>query len=375
MDFDDPVRRRGSGSLKWERYPADVLPFWVADMDFRSPPPVVDALRARAGHGVFGYSVVPDSLVQAIVAHLEKRYRWRIAPESLVWLPSLVTGITLACAAAGEPGDEVMTITPVYPPFLTAPLAASRRLITVQAACENGRWRLPLAAMEKAVTRNTRVLLFCHPHNPLGRAWEAHELAAIVDFCRRHQILLCSDEVHCDLLLDLPVHAPSAVLADDAGSSVITLMSPSKTYNLPGLNFAFAVITDPALRKRFQNAGKGLLPYPGCFALAAAEAAYRDGDVWLRELLDYLRGNRDMVEQFVATSLPNVGMSHVEATYLAWLDVGRVPAADPMQACLDAGVAPSPGAAFGDPSFLRFNFACPRPMLKEGLRRLAAALR
>ena len=343
-------------------------------MDFPSPPAVVEALRARAEHSVYGYSVVPASLTQAIVEYLDTRYAWRIDPEWLVWLPSLVTGITLSCMAEGEPGDEVITVTPAYPPFLTMPVRAGRRVLSVPAVCGDGRWRLPLQAMEQAVTPATRVLLFCHPHNPLGRMWEGDELAAVVDFCRRHGLTLCSDEIHCDLLLDPGVHVPAALLADQARDSIITLMSPSKTYNLPGLNFAFAVIPNPSLRSRFENAGKGLLPSPGCFAVAGAEAAYRGGEEWLRELLDYLRGNRDLVEQFVREALPRVSMLHVEATYLAWLDVGRLGLADPLRACLDAGVAPSAGSTFGDPAYLRLNFGCPRPLLQEGLRRMARAL-
>jgi cystathionine beta-lyase len=204
--------------------------------------------------------------------------------------------------------------------------------------------------------------------------WDAREVAAIVDFCRRHRLVLCSDEIHCDLLLDPLDHTPAAVATDDTADLVITLMSPSKTFNLPGLNFAFAIIAAPELRTRFAAAGRGLLPYPGCFALAAAEAAYRHGGPWLAELLEYLRGNRDLVERFVAKSLPGVRMTHVEATYLAWLDVRGLDLHDAMQACLDAGVALSPGAAFGDPGFLRLNFGCSRDTLQEALRRLQSAL-
>ncbi len=374
VDFDRPVRRRGTASLKWESYPEDVLPFWVADMDFTSPPAVVDALRARAEHGVFGYSIVPETLVGSVVDYVGKRYGWTIDADWLVWLPSLVTGIALACATAGDPGDEVMTITPAYPPFLTAPGAVDRKLITVPATRDGERWRLPLEAMEEAVTPRARALLFCHPHNPLGRAWEPSELASVADFCRRHSLVLCSDEIHCDLLLDPIVHTPSALVAGAGHDPLITLMSPSKTYNLPGLNFAFAIIADPDLRGQFRRRGRGALPDPSCFAIAAAEAAYRSGGEWLADLLDYLRGNRDLVERFAAEALPGVGMSHVEATYLAWLDVSRLGLPDPMQACLDAGIALSPGSAFGDPGFLRLNFGCRRDVLREGLRRLQSAL-
>ena len=374
MDFDQPVDRKGTASFKWDMYPGGVLPLWVADMDFVSPPAVVAALEARAAHGVFGYSLVPDSLIDAIRTHLQTRYGWRIEPEWLVWLPSVVPGLNLACRAFAEPDEAVMTVTPVYPPFLEAPPDQGRRLVTVPAQATGGRWQLPLAAMEAAVTADTRVLLFCHPHNPLGRVWSREEVAAVVDFCRRHDLVLCSDEIHCDLILDSVDHVPAALAAPDDADRIVTLMSPSKTFNLPGLNFAFAIVPDEVLRRRFVRPSEGLLPFPGCFAIAAAEAAYREGADWLAELLAYLRGNRDLVEDFVAGSLPRVTLTHVEATYLAWLDVSGLDHSDAAGACLEAGLALSPGAHFGDPGFLRLNFACPRSTLQEALRRLQAAL-
>jgi cystathionine beta-lyase len=374
IDFDMPVDRTGTASFKWDKYPEGVLPLWVADMDFVSPPAVVAALRERASHGVFGYALVPDSLVDAIRAHLAARYSWSIEPEWLVWLPSVVPGLNLACRAFAGPGETVMTVTPVYPPFLEAPPDQGRRLVTVPAAFAGGRWELPLEALEAAVTPDARVLLFCHPHNPLGRVWSKDEVAAVVGFCRRHDLVLCSDEIHCDLILDELAHVPAALASPRDAERIVTLMSPSKTFNLPGLNFAFAIVPDEQLRRRFMQPGEGLLPFPGCFAIDAAEAAYRGGSGWLDELLDYLRGNRDLVESFVAESLPRVTMAHVEATYLAWLDVRRLDHTDVAEVCLKAGVALSPGAAFGDPGFLRLNFACPRSTLQEALRRLQAAL-
>ena len=374
MDFDRHIERRGTASFKWDLYPGDPLPLWVADMDFASPPGVIEALEARARHGVFGYSLVPESLVQAIIAHLEVRYGWRIEPEWLVWLPSVVPGLNLACSAFAAPGEAVLTITPVYPPFLEAPGGRGRRLVTVPAELRHGRWELPLEALEAAVTPDTRVLLFCHPHNPLGRVWSRDEVATVVELCRRHDLVLVSDEIHCDLILDDRAHVPAALAAPDDGDRIVTLMSPSKTFNLPGLNFAFAIVSDEALRGRFQQPGEGLLPFPGCFAIAAAEAAYREGGEWLAELLAYLRGNRDLVEAFVASQLPRLTMTHVEATYLSWLDVRALGLDDPAAACRAAGVALSAGAAFGDPAYLRLNFACRRALLEEALERLRGVL-
>jgi cystathionine beta-lyase len=374
VDFDQFVDRSGTASLKWDVYPEGVLPLWVADMDFASPPAVVEALRARGAHGVFGYSLAPDSLVGAIRAHLATHYGWSIEPEWLVWLPSVVPGLNLACRAFAAAGEDVMTVTPVYPPFLEAPSYQGRRLLTVPAILERGRWQLPLEAMEAALTPATRVLLFCHPHNPLGRVWSRSEVAAVVEFCRRHDLVLCSDEIHCDLLLDPLGHVPAATLGSDAAALAVTLMSPSKTFNLPGLNFAFAIVPDEELRRRFEQAAADLLPFPGCFAIVAAEAAYLEGGEWLAELLAYLRSNRDLIETFVAAELPRVTMTHVEATYLAWLGVSALGLDDPEAACRAAGVALSAGAAFGDPAYLRLNFACPQSTLQEALRRLQVAL-
>jgi cystathionine beta-lyase len=408
VDFDKPTERRGSASFKWDIYSEDVLPLWVADMDFASPPPVVAALAARAAHGVFGYSVVPDSLVDAVVAHLEACHGWRIKPHWLVWLPSVVPGLELVCRAFAAAAEAVMTVTPIYPPFLEAPAHQGRRLVTVPALFDTAsaaaespeaspfpsavvpsaspaavgspgvlpatRWRLPLADMAAACAPDTRALLLCHPHNPLGRVWRREEVEAVVSFCHERELVLCSDEIHCDLLLDPLDHIPAASLSSEAAEITVTLMSPSKTFNLPGLNFAFAVVPNEELRRRFVAAGEGLLPFPGCFAVAAAEAAYREGGPWLAELLEYLRGNAALLERFVHDELPKVRITHVEATYLAWLDVRAVGLPDPGAACVRAGVALSDGAAFGAPGFLRLNFACPRATLREALSRLRGVL-
>jgi len=373
-EFDRVLDRSGRASLKWELYAGDVLPLWVADMDFAAPAPVVAAVQEFAAHGIYGYTTVPPSLIEALEAWMQARYHWGIEPEWLVFLPGVVPALNLVARAFAGPGEAVMTVTPVYPPFLEAPLYQQRLLQAVPAEVHAGRWRLPLEAMETAVNSATRVLLFCHPHNPFGRAWEREELQAVVDFCVRHDVVLCSDEIHCDLLLDPVGHIPTATLSPEAAARTIALLAPSKTFNLPGLNFAFAVIPDAGLRRRFTDAARGLFPLPGCFAVAAAEAAYREGGPWLAELLDYLRGNRDLVEDFVVRSLPGVTVAHVEATYLAWLDVRALGLDDPAAACERAGVGLSDGARFGTPGYLRLNFACPRSLLAEAMERLARGL-
>jgi cystathionine beta-lyase len=335
---------------------------------------VVDALARRAAHGVFGYALPPESLKESIVERCRERYDWQVQREWIRWLPGVVPGLALAVTAYSEPGEAVMTVVPAYPPFLEVPPARGRRLITVPTQLRDGRWKLPLDAMEAAVTPDTRVLLFCHPHNPLGRVWSADEVAAVVAFCRRHDLVLCSDEIHCDLILDDLAHVPASRLGAEAAGITVTLMSPSKTFNLPGLDFAYAIVPDPGLRRRFKVAAEGYLPLPGCFAVTAAEAAYREGGAWHEELLGYLRGNRDHLERFIEHELPAVRLTHVEATYLAWLDVRGCAVDDPVRACRDARLALSAGTAFGDPRGLRLNFGCPRATLEEALRRLASAL-
>jgi cystathionine beta-lyase len=367
VDFDRRIERRRTSSLKWELY-GDALPLWVADMDFAAPPAVVEAVRRRAEHGVYGYTIVPPSLEEAILEHLAVRYGWAIERDWLVMLPGVVTGVALCCDAFLAAGEEALTITPAYPPFLEVPGERRRGLVTVEAEVRDGGWQLPLEAIEAAVTPRTRLLIFCHPHNPLGRVWSAGEAAAVVELCRRRDLVLVSDEIHCDLILDDLPHVPTASLGEEAAAATVTLMAPSKTFNLPGLDFAFAVVPDPVLRRRFAAAGKGVLPLPNCFAPAAAEAAYREGEPWRQELLAYLRGNRDLVEAWVAERAPRLTMTHVEATYLAWLDARGSGLDDVWRACLEAGAALSAGRAFGAPGRLRLNFGCPRSVLEEALR-------
>jgi len=380
FDFDQVIDRRGSGCFKWDTYPDDVLPAFVADMDFAAPPAVVEALERRAAHGVFGYARATDTLVETVCEYAEAEHGWRIAPEWLVFLPGVWPALGLTVRAFARRGEGVLMVTPIYHPFLEIVEAQGRRVDGVPAVLRDGRWRLPLDELEAAVRPDTRVLLFSSPFNPLGRAFDRGELAAVLELCRRHGLVFCSDEVHCDLLLDPVRHVPSLTL-DGADEVTIAFLSPSKTYNLPGLQFAWGVIPDERLRRRFREAAGGLieLDLPNSFGPVAAEAAYRHGGEWRAALLDYLRGNATLVEGFVADELPGVTTAHVEATYLAWLDARRAPAVlaagpSPYELCLAAGVALSDGAAFGGPGFVRLNFGCPRSTLEEVLVRTRAGL-
>lgn len=374
-DFDTPVERRGTASYKWDRYEGrDVIPLWVADMDFRSPPSVIAALHERVAHGVFGYTHAPAELEEAVRATLLADHGWEVAPEWVVWLPGLVSGLNVLCRAVGARGDEVATFTPVYPPFLSAPVLAERSVLKVPLRLHLGRWEMDLEALESALSERTRLLLLCSPHNPVARVWSEKELTALAEVALRHDLVIGSDEIHCGLVLDEDkVHLPVATLSPEVAARTITLMSPSKTFNTPGLSCSFAVIPDPSLRASFLAAGEGIVPHVNVLGYVAAQAAYSRGAGWHRALLEYLRGNRDLVEREIS-SMPGLAVTHVEATYLAWIDARPTGLAAPAAFFEAAGVGLSDGADFGAPGFLRLNFGCSRLLLSEALARMAAAL-
>ena len=368
VPFDTPIDRRDSDSIKWGKYAGrDVLPLWVADMDFAAPPPVLAALHRRIDHGVFGYGGPWPSLTESVLAHLESEYDWRIEPEWIVWLPGLVSGLNIACRAVD---GEVLTATPIYPPFLSAPHFSGRKLNRVELANTDGRWHFDANALNQAVNAASRLFLLCHPHNPVGRCWRREELLDLAAFAEAHDLIVCSDEIHCGLILDADRrHIPFASLSPEIAQRTITLMAPSKTFNIPGLGCAFAVISDAKLRHRFERAMHGIVPHVNVLGLAACEAAYRDCADWHRELIAYLAGNRDRVNATV-DGKKRLKMNFVEATYLAWIDVRELGLTDPAAHFEAHGLGLSDGADFGAPGWLRLNFGCPRSTLDEALHRL-----
>jgi cystathionine beta-lyase len=375
FDFDTPVNRQNTASLKWDRYKdRDIIPLWVADLDFKSPPPVIDALHQRVEHGVFGYGVTPNELVEVVCAILADRYNWQIHPEWLVWLPGLVSGLNIACRSVGSEGDGVMSMIPVYPPFLTGPQHFNRQLIRVGLLDDGSRWVIDFELFEKSITDNTRLLLLCSPHNPVGRVFDKEELARLVSICEKYDIIICSDEIHCDLILDGDKqHIPTAAISPEAGARTITLMAPSKTFNIPGLGCSFAVISDAGLRQDFLKAMAGIVPEVNILGIEASLAAYRDGWEWHGALLDYLRENRSLVELEVGR-MDGLAMNHVEATYLAWIDARSIDPLSPASYFEKAGVGLSEGSEFGSPGFVRLNFGCPRSLLWQALERMKQAL-
>ncbi|MDJ0986238.1 MAG: PatB family C-S lyase [Desulfobacterales bacterium] len=375
FDFSLPVERRNTASMKWDKYKdRNIIPLWVADMDFCSPPAVIEALRQRIDHGVFGYTIAPESLKALVVEKLEADYGWTTQPEWQVWLPGLVTGFNVACRAVGQDNDDVMTAIPVYPHFLTAPQNSRRNLIKVPLREKDNQWSFDFDRLEKAITPNTRLFILCNPHNPVGRVFSRDELTTLAAICEKHDIIICSDEIHCELILDDDKnHIPTATLDAAIARRTITLMSPSKTYNLPGLGCAFAVISDKDLRKRFIKATAGIVPHVNVMGYTAAEAAYRGCADWHTQLLDYLRGNRDTVAQAMA-AMPTLSMAPVEATYLAWIDVRNADLPTPARFFENAAVGLQDGIEFGGPGFVRLNFGCQRQQLEEALARMKQAM-
>lgn len=376
FDFDRVPDRRAVPGEKWGRYAGrDVLPLWVADMDFAAPPAVIDALRRRLEHGVFGYTDAWPELADAVVEGIARDHAWRIEADWLVWLPGVVTGFNLACRATGEAGDEVFTATPVYPPFLSAPANSERRLVSRPLTLADGRWGWDRAAVEAAMSPRTRLLMLCNPHNPVGRVFDRDELEWIAGCAARHDLTICSDEIHCGLVLDPATpHIPIAALDASTARRSITLMAPSKTWNIPALYCAFAIIPDRELRRRFRHAMRGIVPHPNLLGMVATEAAYRDGGPWRTALLDYLRGNRDLVMDAVA-AMPGLRATRPEATYLAWIDCRGAGLDEPAKFFESAGVGLSDGTPFGMPGFVRLNFGCPRALLNDALQRMQRALR
>ena len=378
-NFDEIIPRRHTASIKWNLCDADELPMWVADMDFRSPEPVIRALRERVAHGIFGYGKCPTGLREVIVERLQQLYAWRVQPQELVFLPGVVPGFHLALRAFTSPGEGLLIQTPVYPPILHA--AANADLVSnamTLTRMSDGHYEIDWELFEKTLTPHTRMFLLCNPHNPVGRVFRQDELERMAEICLRHELLICSDEIHGDLLFSGHTHRPIASLAPEIEARTITLMAPSKTFNIAGLDCSFAVIPNTELRQQFKAARRGLVGRPNVLGYVAALAAYRAGQPWLDAVLTYLEANRDFLQAYVAERLPGLNMASPEGTYLAWLD------------CREAGIPGNPyeffrrearvmlndGATFGPggEGFVRLNFACPRAQLVEGLERMRSAL-
>jgi len=377
--FDRIVDRRGTDSIKWSYYEPDVLPMWVADMDFPAPPAMIEALEDRVRHGIFGYAAEPPELRELFVERLRRIYGWSVGPEALVFLPNVAVAFNLTCQAVTSPGDEVSYHTPIYFPILRVPgnagLEATPNLLCADAS---GRYEVDLDAFEQAITDRTRVYILCNPHNPVARVFRREELERLAEICVRHEMIICSDEIHADFVYDDRPHVPIASLDPEIARRSVTLFAPNKSYNVAGVSSAIAVAPDEGIRRRLIDAKRGLVPHVGALSYTAAVAAYRNGDPWLSDLVAYLQENRDTLMRFVAEEIPEVKIGPVEGTYLAWLDCRSAIDENPHEYLLrEARVALNDGASFGPggEGFVRLNFACPRTRLLDGLGQMRDALR
>ena len=376
FDFDTIIVRRNTDSAKWKKYKSqDIIPMWVADMDFQSPPAVTKALNQRIEHGVFGYGTYQHSAREAVVAYLDRSFGWEVDPKWIIWLPGLVVGLNVTCRSVGRKGDSVLSTVPIYPPFLSAPRLSQRVLKTTR-LIHNAQmeWRLDFDDIAAAVDSGTRLFLLCNPHNPTGRVFTRRELTKLADICQSNDVVVCSDEIHCDLVLDTNSrHTPFATLSPEIGRRTITLMAPSKTYNIPGLNCSYAIIADDTLRRRFKKTMMGIVPHVNILGMVAGQAAYNLGQPWIEALRAYLKENRDLVYQTI-NKFSGLKMGPVEATYLAWIDARDLNHPHPVRLFESAGVGLSDGGEFDGDGFVRLNFGCSRKLLHQALDRISKAV-
>jgi len=377
--FQQLIDRRSTESIKWSYYDEDVLPLWVADMDFLCPPELIEALRKRVEHGIFGYPMEPPQLRGIIVDRLKRRYDWAIQPEWIAFIPNVFAGFHLAAHAVARPGDGVLLTPPVYFPMLLVPKNVDLKGQLVELVCaEDGTYSVPYARFEAAVTGRSELFILCNPHNPIGKVYSRQELEQIAEICLKHDLIICSDEIHSDFIYDGRKHVPIASLSREIADRTITLMSPVKSFNVAGIPFAFAVISNPGLREQYQNAGKGLIIHPSAMGFVAAMAAFEHADQWSDDLVNVLQANREFADQFIKDEISGVKMTPMEGTYLAWLDCRNVGIeGSPYEFLLkEARVAVVDGARFGPggEGFVRLNIACPRSRLQEGLKRIRNAL-
>jgi cystathionine beta-lyase len=385
-EFDRLISRAGTSSLKYEARQstfgrADVLPLWVADMDFPVPPPVQRALADRAAHPIFGYTVYPESLYDSLIGWLDTRHGWAVEREWLVLCPGVIPSLHASILALCPPGGGVIVQPPVYAPFLSAPEATGRKLLLNPLRLEERRYRFDLDELERHAMEGACLLILCSPHNPVGRVWDKRELQALLEICKRHDVTVISDEIHADLVYPGTIqHVPLAKLARD-NVKVVTAVAPSKTFNIPGLGLSALIVQDEAARAAISHAfGTLHVSATNPFSIAAFEAAYREGGPWLDQLLAYLAGTREFVRDFLGQHLPRIKLIEPEGTYLLWLDCRAMGLSDTQLKqffVLEAAVGLSPGIMFGEQGsgFMRMNIGAPRSVIQQALENIAQAER
>ncbi|MCP4472083.1 MAG: putative C-S lyase [Gammaproteobacteria bacterium] len=374
FDFDQIVDRSNSDSAKWERYQGrDILPMWVADSDFAVAPHIQQALRDRVEHPVYGYTQVSARLPELIAERMRRLYQWEVDPRWVVMLPGVIGAFYLACRATSEPGDLIYVPEVVYPPFLTGPGHYSMENQKIPMSIRDQRMIIDMDWLEQQPPRPGRLLMFCNPQNPGGAMYRKDELTRLARIVEQQQLTLVSDEIHCDLVLDRDRrHIPIASLNPQIEQRSITLMAPSKTFNLAGLGCAFAIIANDRLR-RSMTVNPYIVPHVNLLGLAAAEAAYEFGDEWNRQQCEYLAANRDYLIDAI-NRIPGLRLAPIESTYLAWIDVSALGLENPSRFFENAGVGMSPGRDFGDSNYMRLNFGCPRSRVEDAVERIRKAV-
>ncbi|MFT7220830.1 MAG: cystathionine beta-lyase [Candidatus Azotimanducaceae bacterium] len=371
--FDEAIDRTMSFSSRWGGK-RDCLALTTGDADFRMPAAIEEALTQRVAHGVLGYDTIPDSLTDMLVQRLADRHHWDVAQEAIVYLPGVVQGINFVCRTFTRPGDAIVTEVPIYYPFMDAISNSDREQLSLSPIQRGTRWEIDFDRLREYLARaETKLFLLCNPHNPLGRVWRKNELEQLAQLCLDHGVLICSDEIHCDLLFEDHEHVSISALDPSVAKQTITLMSPSKAFAMSGLGGAWAVIPDPAVRAKFEGYAVGLVPNLNVMALVAMAAAYRDCESWRVDLLSYLTENRQFVFDRLQ-GLAGIETSLPEAAYFLWLNFQGTGLNRPCQTLLAGGVELSDGAVFGADGYLRLNFASPRAVLQEACERIQSKL-
>lgn len=383
FDFDRIIDRRGTNSYKWDQSETlfgdkDILPLWVADMDFQSPPAVVAALSARAAHGIYGYTIRPQAYFDAIVGWLQRRHQWEVPHAWLATCPGVVTALSLFIQQFTAPEDTIVIQTPVYYPFFDVVRMNGRTLLENPLLLEDGEYRMDFAALEQQFAGGVKMMLLCSPHNPGGRVWTVAELTELGRLCLKYNVLVVSDEIHCDLVLPGYAHVPLASLSPELAQCTVTCIAPSKTFNMPGISTSTIIIPNDQIRRKYNYALKTLsLHLESYFAVTALTTAYNEGEVWLDAMLQYVADNLTYLEQFFRDRLPSLKVMRPQATYLVWIDyrpLGLTTAQMKDIMFKQAKVAFSDGTVFGGEGYIRINIACPRAILQEGLERFRQAL-
>lgn len=382
-NFDEVIDRTGTAAVKidgmkdvWGR--TDLIPLWVADMDFATPPFILDAIRRRCEHPILGYTEKPESYYQSIIGWVKRRYGMEVSKEQLNYVPGIVPGLGMALNCFTAPGDKVMIMPPVYHPFAWLVQRNGRRLVECPLKLENGTYRMDLELFRRSI-KGIRVLILCNPHNPGGVVWTKEELETIADVCAEDNVIVFSDEIHADLTLPPHRHVPFAMISEHARNNSVTFMAPSKAFNIPGMAASHTLIYNEGLRKRFVTyLDAGELDMGHVLAYPAVEAAYTQGDEWLDQCLAYIQGNMDYVETYLKENLPAIQAMRPQASYLVWLDCRELGLSQ--EALVDffvsgARLALNDGAMFGKEGegFMRMNVGCPRSILEQAMKQLKEA--